>query len=60
MQPATRVTLDDRANFASQYFEVVAGSLYAKWPRIPAGANVTHSVVVKPLTTGTSTFAALK
>lgn len=44
---ATKVTLDDTANFHPQYFETIKGVLSVEWDRIPPGSNVSHSVILK-------------
>lgn len=45
---ATDVHLAD-SNFHDSDFELVSGMTSVKWERIPAGSNVSHVVVVKPL-----------
>uniref|UniRef100_A0A7E4UQN0 Translocon-associated protein subunit beta n=1 Tax=Panagrellus redivivus TaxID=6233 RepID=A0A7E4UQN0_PANRE len=57
-QPARQVVLDDRNSFPTQSFEVVKGLLQVKWDRIPAGENVTHSVVVRPRNYGVFNYTA--
>ncbi|KAI6177483.1 4'-phosphopantetheinyl transferase [Aphelenchoides bicaudatus] len=49
---ATKVSLDDRASFPTQAFEIVKGLLQVRWEKIPPGGNVTHSVVVRPRSYG--------
>jgi translocon-associated protein subunit beta len=51
-KPAVRVSLDDKHAFSTAYFDLVAGTLHAKWARIAPGQNVTHSVVLRPRETG--------
>merc|ERR1711974_361086 len=38
--------------FASDEFETVVGGAAANWEKIPAGGNVTHAFVVRPLNDG--------
>ncbi|KAI6201938.1 Electron transfer flavoprotein, beta subunit [Aphelenchoides besseyi] len=45
---ALKVSLDDRHSFPTQAFEVIKGLLQVRWEKIPPGANVTHSVVIRP------------
>ena len=61
---ALKVTLDDRHSFPTQSFEIMKGLLQVcnlnvpldcmllifkvRWEKIPPGANVTHSVIVRP------------
>jgi len=45
---ATDVQLSD-SNFHDSDFELVSGMTSVTWDRIPAGSNVSHVVVVKPL-----------
>jgi translocon-associated protein subunit beta len=52
---ALGVTLDETA-FHTDHFEVVRGLLNVKWERIGPGANVSHSVVLRPKTPGTYNF----
>merc|ERR1711991_1255538 len=44
--------LDD-VDFDESVFELVVGQPSVSWPVLPAGANLTHSYVVKPLAEGT-------
>lgn len=55
---ALKVSLDDRASFPTQAFEIVKGLLQVRWEKIPPGGNVTHSVVVRPRTYGTFNHTA--
>ena len=48
--------IDDTAGFPSEEFEVVSGSLEASFDSVPAGSNVSHAVVLKPLTSGMHNF----
>jgi len=57
-KPALKVILDDRHNFPTQYFEIVRGLLQVRWDRIGAGANVTHSVALKPRQFGSVNYTA--
>lgn len=50
--PARRVSLDDRTAFPTQYFETVKGLLQVHWDTIAPGENVTHSVVIRPRSSG--------
>lgn len=45
---ALDVQLND-ASFTEDNFEVVAGSLNAKWNRLAPGTNVSHSVILRPV-----------
>lgn len=54
---ASDVKVDDSAGFPAAEFEVVSGSLEATFDQIPAGANVSHAVVLKPLVSGNHNFA---
>ncbi|KJE91224.1 signal sequence receptor beta [Capsaspora owczarzaki ATCC 30864] len=42
--------------FPQEGFNIVAGSTSAKWDHLAAGANVTHLVVVRPLSHGRYNF----
>ncbi|VDN28601.1 unnamed protein product [Gongylonema pulchrum] len=55
---ALRVTLDDRDGFPTQNFEIIRGLLQVRWDRINAGANVSHSVVVRPRSVGLFNYSA--
>jgi len=55
--PATNVVLQD-SGFPVEAFATVKGNLNIRFNRIPAGVNVTHAVVVKPLTYGRFNFTA--
>ncbi|XP_050433464.1 translocon-associated protein subunit beta [Adelges cooleyi] len=55
--PATNVVLQDNG-FPAEAFATVKGNLNIRFNRIPAGANVTHAVVVKPLTYGRFNFTS--
>lgn len=55
--PASNVILQD-SGFPAEAFAVVKGNLNIKFNRIPSGANVTHAVVIKPLTYGRFNFTA--
>jgi len=55
--PALNVKLADRS-FPPSDFEIVSGSLDAKFDKILAGANVSHSVVVRPNKFGLFNFTA--
>lgn len=55
---ATKVTLDDTINFQATYFEVIKGALSVEWDRIAPGSNVSHSVILKPLFSGTINYTA--
>jgi len=55
---ASKVTLDDTANFHPTYFEVLKGALSVEWDRIPPGSNVSHSVILKPLYFGSINYTA--
>ena len=48
--------MDDTAGFPAGEFEVVSGALTATFDVIAAGANVSHAVVLKPLTSGMHNF----
>jgi len=54
---ALDVQLND-GGFASEYFEVAAGSLNAKWSRLSPGSNVTHVAVVQALQSGYFNFTS--
>lgn len=49
---AYHVTLNDVHSFPTNSFEIIKGQLSATFERIAPGANVTHSVVVRPNQTG--------
>jgi len=49
--------LDDKS-FAEEDFEVVHGSLRAKWQRIGPGANVSHVVIMRPKKFGYFNFTS--
>ena len=51
-KPARTVVLDDRNAFPTQYFEIVKGLLQVSWERIAPGEKVTHSVVIRPRSSG--------
>lgn len=53
---ANDVVIDDAAGFPAGEFEVVSGALSANFDAIAAGANVSHAVVLKPLTSGMHNF----
>jgi translocon-associated protein subunit beta len=55
--PATNVILQD-SGFPAEAFATVKGNLNIQFNRIPSGANVTHAVVIKPLTYGRFNFSA--
>jgi len=55
---ALKVSLDDRNSFPTQSFEIVKGLLQVRWEKIEPGANVTHSVVVRPRSFGTYNYTA--
>jgi len=55
--PATNVVLQD-SGFPEEAFATVKGNLNIHFNRIPSGANVTHAVVIKPLTYGRFNFTA--
>jgi translocon-associated protein subunit beta len=55
--PATNVILQD-SGFPAEAFATVKGNLNIRFNRIPSGANVTHAVVIKPLTYGRFNFSA--
>ena len=55
--PATNVKLIDRT-FPPSDFDVVSGSLDAKFDKILPGANVSHSLVVKPNEYGLFNFTS--
>uniref|UniRef100_A0A2P2HWL1 Translocon-associated protein subunit beta n=1 Tax=Hirondellea gigas TaxID=1518452 RepID=A0A2P2HWL1_9CRUS len=55
--PALNVQLTD-AGFSSENFEIAAGQLQVKFDRIAPGANVTHSIVVRPTKSGLFNFTA--
>jgi len=55
---ALKVTLDDRHNFPTGYFDNVRGLLQVRWDRIGAGSNVTHSVALKPRQFGSVNYTA--
>ncbi|XP_050542594.1 translocon-associated protein subunit beta [Daktulosphaira vitifoliae] len=55
--PATNVILQDNG-FPTEAFASVKGNLNMRFKRIPAGANVTHAVVIRPLTWGRFNFSA--
>ena len=46
---AKKVILNDLRGFPTQAFEIVKGLLNVRFESIPAGGNVTHSVVVSIL-----------
>lgn len=54
---ATNVVLQD-SGFPAEAFVTVKGNLNVRFNRISPGANVTHAVVVKPLTYGRFNFTA--
>lgn len=54
---ATNVILQD-SGFPDEAFVTVKGNLNVRFNRISPGANVTHAVVVKPLTYGRFNFTA--
>jgi translocon-associated protein subunit beta len=51
------VQLDD-ASFSTKDFETVAGSLNVKWERVAPGSNVSHVVVLRPLSSGYYNFSS--
>lgn len=55
--PATNVILQD-TGFPTEAFDTVKGNLNVQFNRIPSGQNVTHAVVIKPLTYGRFNFTA--
>jgi len=55
--PALNVQLTD-ASFGPENFEIVAGRVQVKFDRIPPGANVSHSVVVRANQYGYFNFTA--
>jgi len=55
---ALKVSLDDRNSFPTQSFQIVKGQLQVRWEKIEPGANVTHSVIVRPRTYGTFNYTA--
>jgi len=55
--PATNVILQD-SGFPVEAFTTVKGNLNIRFNRIPPGTNVTHAVVIKPLTYGQFNFSA--
>jgi len=55
--PALNVQLTD-ASFGPESFEIVAGRVQVKFDRIPPGANVSHSVVVRANQYGYFNFTA--
>ncbi|VVC39465.1 Translocon-associated protein subunit beta,Immunoglobulin-like fold [Cinara cedri] len=55
--PAINVILQD-SGFPDEAFATVKGNLNIQFTRIPVGANVTHAVVIKPLTYGRFNFSA--
>jgi len=55
---ATKVTLDDSINFHATYFEIIKGVLSVEWDRIPPGSNVSHSIILKPLFSGSINYTA--
>ena len=55
--PAINVKLTDRT-FPPSDFDVVSGSLDATFEKIPPGANVSHSLVVKPNKYGLFNFTS--
>uniref|UniRef100_A0A914WM16 Translocon-associated protein subunit beta n=1 Tax=Plectus sambesii TaxID=2011161 RepID=A0A914WM16_9BILA len=55
---ALKVTLDDRHSFPTQTFEIVRGLLQVRWERLGPGANVTHSVVLRPRQFGAFNYTA--
>lgn len=55
--PATNVILQD-SGFPAEAFATVKGNLNIRFNRIPSGVNVTHAVVIKPLTYGRFNFSA--
>ncbi|CAF1250523.1 unnamed protein product [Adineta ricciae] len=48
------VHLDDAHSFPIDQYELLVGTLSAKWERLNAGANLTHIVVLKPKQSGIS------
>ncbi|EFO96885.1 hypothetical protein GCK72_022198 [Caenorhabditis remanei] len=57
-KPAQKVTLDDRHSFPTNSFEIVKGLLHVHFEKIPAGGNVTHSVVIRPRAYGFFNYTA--
>lgn len=55
--PALNVQLTD-ASFGPESFDIVAGRVQVKFDRIPPGANVSHSVVVRANQYGYFNFTA--
>jgi len=55
---ATKVTLDDSINFHATYFEIIKGVLSVEWDRIPPGSKVSHSIILKPLFSGSINYTA--
>eukprot|EP00047_Mylnosiga_fluctuans_P002000 m.222749 g.222749 ORF g.222749 m.222749 type:complete len:178 (+) comp10820_c0_seq1:191-724(+) len=54
---ATDVTLEDSNFLPAEYFQIT-GATKATWASIPAGGNVTHAIVVKPLFTNYFNFSS--
>uniref|UniRef100_A0A1I7U7H6 Translocon-associated protein subunit beta n=1 Tax=Caenorhabditis tropicalis TaxID=1561998 RepID=A0A1I7U7H6_9PELO len=57
-KPAQKVTIDDRHSFPTNSFEIVKGLLHVHYEKIPAGGNVTHSVVIRPRAFGFFNYTA--
>ncbi|GMT35739.1 hypothetical protein PFISCL1PPCAC_27036, partial [Pristionchus fissidentatus] len=57
-RPATKITLDDRNSYPTQYFEAVRGMLQVNVERLNPGENFTHVVVLRPVHPGLFNFTA--
>ncbi|MQJ84088.1 hypothetical protein EI014_25340, partial [Escherichia coli] len=57
-KPAQKVTIDDRHSFPTNSFDIVKGLLFVHFEQIPAGSNVTHSVVIRPRAFGFFNYTA--
>ncbi|CAL2052822.1 hypothetical protein CAEBREN_20265 [Caenorhabditis brenneri] len=55
---AQKVTIDDRHSFPTNSFEIIKGLLHVHYEKIPAGTNVTHSVVIRPRAYGFFNYTA--
>ncbi|RMX58133.1 hypothetical protein pdam_00000167 [Pocillopora damicornis] len=55
--PATSVSLSDNS-FPADEFKVLHGLLSVKWKTIAPGSNVSHTIILEPLKSGTFNFTA--
>jgi len=57
---ALKVSLDDRSSFPTNSFQIIKGQLQVRWEKVEPGANVTHSVIVRPRNFGTFNYTAAR